>query len=112
MIKNKTKIRKVIKGRVEKTKKKLKSFYTAIRSGSRFPILAEGFKSKSIPMNKEIDLGKLRIKGKLFSDLSSSKPYIGRDTIKSLESVLKIKTLIVKRKEGNPKLASVVKFTK
>jgi hypothetical protein len=104
-------IKKVLKGK-EKTKVKKISFYTAVRNGSRFPILAEGFKNKSIPLNKVIDLSKLKIKGKLFSDVSSSKPYIGRDTMKSLEKVCRIKTEVIKRKEGNTKLASVVKFSK
>ena len=54
------------------------------RAYARLVVILNGLKAKSIPMNKVIDLAKLRINGKAFSDLISSRPAIGITTRQGL----------------------------
>jgi len=82
-----------------------------VRDNSRLVVLSQGFKSKEIKMDKAVDLDTLRIKGKLFSDLVSSRAVIGTTTRKGL-ALQGITCKAVKVLPNNKKLWSSVIFTR
>ena len=79
-----------------------------VRSYSRLIVLLNGFKSKQIKLGKEIKLAQLKIGGKLFGDLVSSRAVIGSTTRKGLLKA-GIRAVAIKKLD-NQNLWSVVKF--
>jgi hypothetical protein len=104
----KTKVRSKVQS---KAKDKVKSKITLpVATYSRLQVLLDAFKSKSIKMDKTIELAKLKIGKKLFGEIISSRPVIGSTTRKGL-AVAGI-TCEAITKLPNKNLWSVVKFHK
>jgi hypothetical protein len=108
MAKTIKKLKVGVRVRKEKTvqKEKLPSRETA-----RLPVLLQGFKDKEVKLDKEVNLETLKIGGKLFGDLISSRAVIGRTTRKGL-ALAGIYCKAVKVLPNNKQLWSSVIFTR
>lgn len=105
------KTKKMIKKSVKVQEKTSKKMSFPIRDYSRTAVLLDGLKTKKIPLNREINLSTLKINGKLFQDVISSRPLIGTTTRAALKAQ-GYKVEAVKVHPDNKKLYSVIKITK
>ena len=105
------KIKKVLKVRKVMKVKEVTKVKFPVRDYSRLAVLLEALKSKALPLGKEVNLATLRIKGKLFSEIISSRPFIGVTTRAGLRAE-GFKVEGIKVNPDNKKLYSVIKVTK
>ena len=107
----KTKKKVVVKVKAVVKDKSVQKMQLPTRDTSRLVVLGQGFKSKEIKMDKAVDLSTLKIGGKLFSDIISSRPCIGNTTRAGL-ALQGITCKAVEVMPKNKKLWTVVIFTR
>lgn len=107
------KVKKSVKGQVkvrvaDKTKSKV---VLPQKDTARLVVLLNGIKAKQVKLNQVVDLAKLRLGGKLFQDLISSRPLIGTTTRSGLKKA-GYAVECVKAHPENKKLWAVIKIAK
>ena len=105
----KTQVKKQVKVAVkDKTKSKI---VLPKRDYARAVVLLNGLKSKQVKLGQVVDLSKLKLGGKMFADLVSSRPLIGTTTRAALKQA-GFKVECIKAHADNKKLWAVIRITR
>ena len=105
----KTRTSRKLKVRERKVAEKAIKVRLPFKPYARLTVLGSGLDKHQIPLNKVVDLSKLKVGGKSFEDLISSRPLIGSTTVKGLKKKHYACEAIKKTPSGR---ISVVRFTR